>query len=114
MKTIFKLLIVAGALLIAERVVSGIEIANFWPSAVCAALALGILNSLVRPIIKLFALPITIITLGLFSLVLNVLIFWLITFVPGVTISSFSAAFWGLLIVMVARWIADIIIKEKK
>ncbi len=114
MKIIIKLVIVACALLIAARVVEGIEIVSFWPSAICAALTLGILNSLVRPIIKLFSLPITIITLGLFSLIINVLIFWLITLVPGVTIRSFGAAFWGLLIVMIAQWIADFIIKEKK
>jgi putative membrane protein len=111
MKYIVKLLVVAGALLLAAQIFNGITVDNFWPSAVVAALVMGVLNVTVKPIIHLFALPVTILTLGLFSLVINIVIFWLITFLPGVSISGFFSALGGLLVVSIAGWIADMIFK---
>jgi len=110
-KYIIKLLIVAGALLLAERFVDGITVDSFFPTAVLAAFILGVLSVTVRPLLKLFALPITFITLGLFGLLINILVFWLITFVPGMTIDGFIPAMWGLIIVTVIGWIADAILK---
>ncbi len=110
-KYVIKLLVVAGALLLAERFVNGITVDSFWPTAVLAAFIFGILSVTVRPILKLFALPITFITLGLFGLLINILVFWLITFVPGVTIDGFVPAMLGLIIITVVSWIADIILK---
>jgi uncharacterized membrane protein YvlD (DUF360 family) len=51
-------------------------------------------------------------TLGLFGFLINIGVFWLLTFVPGVSIGNFMAAFWGLIIVTVAGWIVDIIFKK--
>ncbi|MFA5985874.1 MAG: phage holin family protein [Parcubacteria group bacterium] len=113
MKFIIKLCAVAAALLLAARYVDGITIENFWPSAVLAAVIFGVLNAVVKPVVKLFALPVSILTLGVFSLVINVVIFWLITFVPGVTISGFMPALWGLIIVSVVAWIVDLIFSNK-
>lgn len=66
----------AVALLAVAFVLPGIAIASFW-SAMLAALVLGFLNTLVKPFLILLTLPITIVTLGLFLLVLNALVFWL-------------------------------------
>ena len=66
----------AVALLAVAYVLPGIAIASFW-SAMLAALVLGLLNTLVKPLLILLTLPITIVTLGLFLLVLNALVFWL-------------------------------------
>lgn len=66
----------AVALLAVAYVLPGIVIASFW-SAMGAALVLGLLNTLVKPLLILLTLPITIVTLGLFLLVLNALVFWL-------------------------------------
>ncbi|MCD8503904.1 MAG: phage holin family protein [Burkholderiaceae bacterium] len=66
----------AVALLAVAYVLPGIVIASFW-SAMLAALVLGLLNTLVKPLLILLTLPITIVTLGLFLLVLNALVFWL-------------------------------------
>jgi putative membrane protein len=61
--------------------------------AVFAALALGLLNTLVRPILKLFALPITLLTFGLFSIIINgLMLIFVPKFVSGVTINGF---WWG-------------------
>jgi putative membrane protein len=66
----------AVALLAVAYVLPGIVIASFW-SAMGAALVLGLLNTLVKPLLILLTLPITVVTLGLFLLVLNALLFWL-------------------------------------
>lgn len=66
----------AVALLAVAYVLPGIVIASFW-SAMLAALVLGFLNTMVKPFLILLTLPITIVTLGLFLLVLNALVFWL-------------------------------------
>ncbi len=112
-KYIIKLLIVAGAFLVAAYFVEGIKVDSFWPAAVLAAFVLGVLNITVRPIIKLFSLPVTILTLGLFGLLINILVFWLITLIiTGVTIEGFMSAVWGLLIITIAGWIADAILNK--
>ncbi|HEY7804525.1 MAG TPA: phage holin family protein [Orrella sp.] len=66
----------AVALLAVAFVLPGIVIGSFW-SAMLAALVLGLLNTLVKPLLILLTLPITVVTLGLFLLVLNALVFWL-------------------------------------
>jgi len=66
----------AVTLLIVAYVLPGITVASFW-SAMIAALVLGLINMLVKPILILLTLPITIVTLGLFLLVINALMFWL-------------------------------------
>ncbi len=65
----------AVALLIVAYILPGITVASFG-SALIAALVLGLLNTLVKPVLILLTLPITIVTLGLFLLVLNALVFW--------------------------------------
>jgi putative membrane protein len=112
-KYIIKILVVAASLLVAEHFVEGIVIDNFWPTAVLAAVVFGILGITVKPLLKLFSLPITVMTLGLFGFLINILVFWLIAFVPGITIGGFANAFWGLIIVTVAGWLVDMVFKDK-
>ncbi|MFV0283544.1 MAG: phage holin family protein [Castellaniella sp.] len=66
----------AVALLVVAYILPGITVASFG-SALVAALVLGLLNTVVKPLLILLTLPLTIITLGLFLLVLNALVFWL-------------------------------------
>lgn len=65
----------AIALLIVAYLLPGISVASFG-AALIAALVLGLLNTLVKPVLVLLTLPITVVTLGLFLLVLNALVFW--------------------------------------
>ena len=65
----------AVALLVVAYILPGITVSSFG-SALIAALVLGLLNTLVKPVLILLTLPITIVTLGLFLLVLNALVFW--------------------------------------
>jgi len=66
----------AVALLVVAYVLPGIVVASFW-SAMWAALVLGLINMLVKPLFVLLTLPITIVTVGLFLFVVNALMFWL-------------------------------------
>jgi putative membrane protein len=84
----------AVALLIVAYVLPGITVASFG-SALVAALVLGLLNTLVKPVLILLTLPITIVTLGLFLLVLNALVFWFVgSVLKGFQVSGF---WWALL-----------------
>lgn len=75
-------------------------------TAVVASAVLGLLNALVRPVLTLLTLPLTILTLGLFSLVLNGLMMWVVAvLVPGLRIDGFGTAILAAIGVWLAGWI---------
>ena len=95
MRLLIRWLLTAAALFaIAYYIVPGIRLDNFG-AALVAAFAIGIVNLLVRPIIMILTLPVNIITLGLFTLVVNALMFWLA--------ASFVSGFFGALCVYRSR-----------
>ena len=75
MKIIVRWLLLAAALLLVAQVYPGVSVASFG-SALIAALVLGLLNTLLRPILVLLTLPVTLLTLGLFLFVINALMFY--------------------------------------
>ena len=86
---LLRLLINAGALMLLPYLVSGLEVRNLY-AALFAALFLGLVNALIRPIVQVLALPLTILTLGLFALVINALLFWFVaSFVDGFAVAGF-------------------------
>ncbi|MFA7668397.1 MAG: phage holin family protein [Burkholderiaceae bacterium] len=88
----------AIALLIVAYVLPGISVASFG-AALIAALVLGLLNTLVKPFLILLTLPITVVTLGLFLLVLNALVFWFAgSILKGFQVAGFWWALAGALI----------------
>lgn len=92
------LVLSAALLLIVANVVRGIELAG-WGSALLAALLLGLVNAVVRPVMIVLTLPLTVVTFGLFLLVVNALMLWLVAgLVPGMRIHGFGAAFVGSLL----------------
>ena len=98
MKVIIKLLITAVVAYFLPKILSGVQVADFT-SAIIFAIVLGLLNLIVRPILSLLSLPITILTLGLFSLVINALIILLADkFTEGINVDGF----WWALIFSVA------------
>ncbi len=95
LKMLLHVVATAGAILLIAHFIPGIVVANFT-TAVIVALVWGFIGLTVKPILKLLTLPITILTLGLFSLVLNALLFWLVgVFVPGFEIAGFIPALEG-------------------
>ena len=89
------LAITTGLLLLVAQMVTGIEIVS-WQNAVLAALVLGVVNAIIRPIMVILTIPITVITLGLFLLAINALMLLLTAaLVPGVAIDGFVPALLG-------------------
>jgi putative membrane protein len=102
---VVRLAITALGLWAADAIVGGFRI-DGWPNLVIAALLLGIVNALVRPVIVLLTLPLTLITLGAFLLVVNgislAIVAWLL---PGVTSGGLWPAVLAALIVSVVSWL---------
>jgi len=91
----------------AAYLVPGVSVANLW-SALVAALVIGLINALIRPLILLFTLPVNILTLGLFTFVINALMFWLASSIAkGFDVVDFKAAFLGALVYWLVSWIAN-------
>ena len=88
------------ACLVATYIVPGINYQH-WPDLLVATFILGILNTFVRPLLMLLSLPFLIFTLGLFTLVINALLLYFVGALlrPRFTVDSFSAAFWGALVI---------------
>lgn len=97
----------ALSLILVTYLVPGISIANFY-SAMLAALVLGLVNALIRPVLIILTLPVNILTLGLFTLVINALMFLLASsVVKGFNVSGFWPAFFGALVVSIVSWILN-------
>jgi putative membrane protein len=107
MKLITKLLLTALTLLIVAEYIPGINIDGFYP-AIIAAITIGLLNLFVRPILFILTLPITIVTLGLFIIIINASLFWFAaSFIDGFTVDSFGYALLGSLIVSIVSAIGN-------
>jgi putative membrane protein len=113
MQLILRWLISALALLALPYVISGIEVKSFY-IALIVAVVLGLINAVVRPILILLTLPVTVLTLGLFILVINALLFWFVaSFVDGFQVSGFWAAFFGAILYSLITWAANALLFEK-
>ena len=107
MQLILRWLISALALLALPYVMSGIEVKSFY-IALIVAVILGFLNAVVRPILILLTLPVTVLTLGLFILVINALLFWFAaSFVDGFQVSGFWVALFGAVVYSLITWAAN-------
>lgn len=107
---IWRLLINAAALWAATRLVSGIVFDGDWRLLFAVALIFGVLNALVRPVLTLLTLPLLIVTLGLFTFVLNAVMLWLTSAVSdalglGFHVDGFLPAFLGALVVTVVSFL---------
>ncbi|HEX4601325.1 MAG TPA: phage holin family protein [Gemmatimonadales bacterium] len=100
----FRLIITALGLWAAAAIIPGVRI-DGWPTLLVAALLLGIVNAVIRPIILILTLPLTILTLGLFILVVNGLSLSLVAWVlPGFHVAGLGAAILGSLVVGLTSW----------
>lgn len=88
--------------------------ANSFGAAVLAAFIFGIVNAIVRPIVLLLTLPFTILTLGLFIIIVNALMFWLATWIaPGFKVDGFMPALIGGIIMMIVGFITNHLLREQ-
>lgn len=97
----------ALALLIVDLIIPGVNLTSF-PTALLAGVAIGLVNGVVKPILFILSLPITILTLGLFTLVINGICFWLASLlVPGFTVHGFLALILGPIVLSLASTVIN-------
>lgn len=100
------------AVMLVANVVPGIAVRDFY-TALIVALVYGLMNAIVRPLLLLLTLPINLLTLGLFTFVLNALLFWLVArIVPGFDVAGFMPAFWGALILWAVAYLTSALLRE--
>jgi len=105
-------LVLAVAIWVTASVVPGVTVTS-WTALAGAALVLGVVNAIVRPILVILTLPITVLTLGLFYLVVNGIAFGLAAaLVPGFQIASGTAAILGALLTSIVSWFIGIFVKR--
>jgi putative membrane protein len=109
---VIRLVVNAAALWVAAQLVSGFVITGVTP-LILAALVLGLINAIVRPILLILTLPLTLLTLGLFLFVLNAFCIWLTSrLVPGFEVHTFLAAVLGALVISVVSWIVTAFLSD--
>lgn len=101
------------ALILVASILPGIEVKGFIP-AIAAALLLGIFNAVLRPVLILLTLPISLLSFGLFILVINGLLLKLVAWmVSGFTVQGFWPAVFGALLISVTSWLLNFLINER-
>lgn len=118
MRFLIRLLINAAALWIATQIVPGVTHTGRWTSLLLVALVFGVLNAVVRPILKLLTCPLIVLTLGLFTFVINALMLWLTSVVSesfslGFHVDGFGSAFLGALVVTVVSVLLSVFLSDK-
>jgi putative membrane protein len=123
MKLVLRILIPAAALYVAHLLVSGIELngSSTWKNAgtlIVVALIFGLVNAVLKPIIKTIGCLFYVLTLGLIGLVVNGLLLWLCSWVAGKLslpfhITGFWPAFWGAIIVGIVGWLLNLLFDER-
>lgn len=104
------LVVTAALLLLVAHWVRGVHVEG-WGSALIGALVLGLINAVVRPILVVLTFPLTILTFGLFLLVVNALMLWLMAgLVPGIRVRGFGAALIGSLVFSVLNLVVELLL----
>lgn len=104
MRALVRVLATAATLLVLSRAGVGIEVTGLY-SALVVAVLWGLISITIKPILQLLSLPITLLTFGLFSFVINALLFWLLaTFVSGFSVAGFIPALVGSLVLAAVSW----------
>jgi putative membrane protein len=110
---LIRALVNAVAIWLATEIVPGID-ARSTTAVVVAALVLGLVNAIVRPVLLVLTLPLTLVTLGLFLFVLNAFCLWLTSaIVPGFEVRGFWPAFGGALVVSALSWVVNGFVSDR-
>jgi putative membrane protein len=114
MRLLLLWLVNAVALMAVAYLLPGITVASFV-TALIAALVLGLVNAVIKPILILLTLPVTLLTLGLFILVINGLLFWFVgSFIDGFTVSGFWPGMFGAIAYSIVSWALSALLPNKK
>ena len=114
MRLLLAWVINAAALFLLPYIFPWVKVDTFW-AALIAALALGLINTLIRPLLVLLTLPVTLLTLGLFIFVINGLMFWWVgSFVDGFHVSGFWSGVFGAIVYSLISWVLASLLLSKK
>lgn len=113
-KLLLRWLINAAAVYAAIMLVEGIGVSGGWTVFFWVALILGLVNALIAPLIKLLTCPLILLTLGLFTLVINALMLQLAAWIAsrvglGFSVDGFGDAFWGALVISVVSFVLSVL-----
>jgi len=113
MKILIVWLINAAALFALPYVFPWVQVDTFW-TALVAALVLGLVNALIRPLLVLLTLPATLVTLGLFIFVINGLLFWAVgSFVSGFHVGGFWSGVFGAIVYSLISWLLSALVLRR-
>jgi putative membrane protein len=99
-------IIIMVAVLVATHIVRGIHYDN-WQGLLIATLVLGLLNAFLKPVLLFLSLPLVIVTFGLFTIVINALLLYMVGRLKDFHVDSFKAAFWGALIISIVSLVLN-------
>jgi putative membrane protein len=106
------LIINVFTLMVVEYIVPGFKFADIY-AALMAAVVIGVVNTFIRPVLQIIALPISILTLGVFAFLINVALLWSVSkIVPGFTIESFSTAIIASILMALVSWFLHKLAKD--
>jgi putative membrane protein len=119
---VIRVVLNAVAVWVATLIVGGVEVTTDSTgkkilTLVVVGAILGVINATIKPVVQLLSLPFTILTLGLFALVVNGLLFWLVAAISDAVgapfhVDGFWAGFWGAIVVSVVSWLLSIVVKD--
>jgi putative membrane protein len=113
MRLLLTWLINALALFALPYLMNSVSVTNFG-AAIVAALVLGLVNTLIRPVLVLLTLPVTVLSLGLFILVINALLFWAVAnMVNGIQVAGFFSAFIASILYSIISWALSTLLLKK-
>ena len=106
MKAVLKFLGTVAAVYLTVALVPGVTVEGGWVTILIIALVWSVIMMVIKPVLAILTLPITIITLGVFSFVLNALLFWAMTLlVPGFIVAGFFPALLGAVVLSIFTWL---------
>lgn len=112
MKLIVRLAIIVFTLLVVEYLVPGFRLSGF-NAAIVAAIVIGVVNTLIRPVLQLIALPISVLTFGLSAFLINVVLLWGVAqVVPGFSIDTFMTAVVASVLLSLVSWFLNKLASE--
>lgn len=113
MNLIIKLLINAAALWVAGALVSGIELEGTFWQILLVALIFGLINTFIKPVLKLLSLPVMMLTLGLFALVINAGLLWLTSWITDyLSVDNFWAAILGAIVISTVSAVLGMFVRD--
>ena len=123
MGIVIRVVLNAVAVWIATLIVPGVDVETDSTgkkilTLVVVGAILGLINATIKPIVQLLSLPLTILSFGIFALVINGLLFWLVSAISSALgapfhVDGFWAGFWGALVVSIVSWILSIVVKDR-